>query len=124
MADSKSTSAAPTEAVTHSTHTAKDSCAKLRDVVKEMDCLSQSGLSKIAAVAKLALVRLETPAGHQHIDDIASILELIWGTADDVQNCINHAAETVGCNYVDERQSRRWEAGRQALEAGREMLHG
>lgn len=124
MATSKSTPAAPIDAVTHSTPSAKDATAKLRSVVQEMDCLSQGGFSRIAAVAKLALTRLETPAGHQHIEDIANVLELIWGTADDIQNCINHAAETVGCSYVDEREIRRWQAGRQACEAGREMLHG
>ena len=124
MAISKSTPAAPLDAVTHSTRSSNADILKLRSIVQEMDCLSQGGFSRIAAVAKLALTRLETPAGHQHIEDIANVLELIWGTADDVQNCINHAAETVGCCCVDESEIRRREAGRQAREADREMLHG
>ncbi len=124
MATSKSTPAAPFDAVTHSTRSSNADIPKLRRVVQEMDSLSQGGFARIAAVAKLALSRLETPAGHQHIEDIANVLELIWGTADDMQNCINHAAETVGCNYVDEHEGRRWEARRQAREADREMLHG
>ncbi len=75
-----------------------------------MDCLSQGGFSEISSIAKLALSRLETPDGYQHLDDIANALAAIWGTAERIQNCINSEAELVGCNYVDDAQRRRWDA--------------
>lgn len=91
---------------------------KLRNAVEFMDCLSQGGFSEIASIAKLALSSLETPDGYRHLDNIANALKAIWGKADNIQNCINSEAEQVGCNYTDDDQRRRWDALRQAREAG------
>lgn len=98
--------------------------AKLRQVVSDIDCMSQDGFSKISTVAKLALSLLETPEGHSHLDDIATALELISCTAENSQDCINSEAETVGCNYIDEAQRRRWAAALRAGEARKELQHG
>lgn len=87
---------------------------KLRNLVVDIDCLSQCGFSEISSIAKLALSRLETPDGHRHIDDIANALKAIWGKADEIKSCIYFQAEDVGCNYVDEAQQRRWDAKREA----------
>jgi len=90
---------------------------KLRGVIEFMDCLSQGGLSEISSIAKLALSRLETPDGYDHLDDIANALAAIWGKADETQNCINAEAEQVGCNYIDEAWRRRLTAQRAHREA-------
>ncbi len=82
----------------------------LRAAVNAMDRLSQGGFTEIASIAKLALARLETPDGHQHIGDIANALKVIWGTADEIADCINFEAGNVGCNYVDESLRRRMAA--------------
>jgi len=90
-------------------HTASD-VQKLRNAVKFMDCLSQSGFSEISSIAKLALCSLETPDGYRHLNDIANALKTILDKADDTQNCINIEAEQVGCSYADESQHRLWNA--------------
>lgn len=91
---------------------------KLRATVNYMDNLSQGGFSEIAAIAKLALMSLETPEGHRHLDNVVHALRNIWGRADDVQNSINCEAEEVGCNYVDEAEQRRQDARQAARERG------
>lgn len=91
---------------------------KLRAAVNFMDCLSQGAFSEISSIAKLALAYMETPDGYRHPDNIAQALRAIWGNADDIQNCINSEAARVGCNYTDDAERRRWEAYRQAREAG------
>ena len=90
---------------------------KLCNAVESMDGLSQDGFSEIAAIAKLALAWLEKPDAYRHMDVTANALSAIWGKAEDIQNCINSQAEEVGCNYVDDAQSRRWAAQRAAREA-------
>jgi len=91
---------------------------KLRNAVEFMDCLSQDGFSEIASIARIALSSLETPNGYRNLDNIANALKAILGKADDIQNCINGEAEQVGCNYTDDARRRRWDALRQAREAG------
>jgi hypothetical protein len=51
---------------------------QLRETIKLMDCLAQSGFSEISSIAKLALSYLETPDGYRHIDNIANALVAIW----------------------------------------------
>lgn len=89
----------------------------LRDAVETMDSLSQEGFAEIASIAKLALAALETPDGYRQMCNIVNAFKAIWGKADDIQNCINCAAEGVGCSYVDEAQNRRLAAQYQALKA-------
>lgn len=83
---------------------------RLRDAVLNMDCLSQTGFSQIAAIARLSLLAMETPAAQQHTCTLATALEAIQTIADDIQSCINSTAEGVGCNYIDSPARRRMAA--------------
>ena len=85
---------------------------KLRDTVNVMDCLSQGGFSEIAAIASLALRSLENSEGYRNRDDIAAAFAAIRGKAQDIGNCINSEAESVGCNYTNDAERRRWAAER------------
>lgn len=80
---------------------------RLCEAIETMSILSQAGFSQIEAIAKLALSGLETPEGYKHIEIIAKAFEIIQEKALDIRNCINCAAEEVGCNYIDESQRRR-----------------
>ncbi|AST27437.1 hypothetical protein [Ralstonia pseudosolanacearum] len=91
----------------------------LRYTINTIDAMSQSGFSEIAAIAGLALSRLETPEGYLHLEDIAYALQAIRNKARDIENCINAEAESVGCNYKDAAQRRRFAAHRAAQEARR-----
>ncbi len=119
----------PSPAVNAATHSQAQGITdpemqKLRNTVEWMDCLSQDAFSKITTMARLALASLEAPDGHRHLDDIANALGAIWSTAEVAENGINYEAETVGCNYKDEAQRRRWAAARQAREETKEVQHG
>ena len=97
---------------------------QLRSAISDMDCMSQSGVSSIAAITKLAPAALENPMTCNDIDSIAAALESIRSTAMDVENCINATAEGVGCHYVDAAQRRRWEAKREAESKKVKLSHG
>src|ERR1700730_3630776 len=97
--------------------TKKPDVKDLRNSIELMDSLSSTGLSEISAIARLALIALESPMGYQHPEIIANALRAIWGKADDIQNCINAEAESVGCNYRDELIERRYAAYRAVREA-------
>jgi len=89
----------------------KPSNEDLKDVVKTIDSLSQKGFSEIGAIARLALVALESPSLHHRTsDDIAKALQAICYMSDDTSNCINCEAEQVGSHYVDESRARRHKA--------------
>lgn len=88
---------------------------ELRAAIDLMDNLSQEGLSEITAIAKLALLSLESPDSYRHLDNIAHALKAIWSKANDTQDSINGEAERVGCNHVDKAERRRWDAQRIAL---------
>lgn len=86
------------------------SVKELQNACSFMDALSQSALSEIGAIAQLALVSLETPEGHGHVERLAFAFKAIWNRADDTMKCINAEAEQVGCNHVDEAERRRMRA--------------
>lgn len=90
---------------------------ELRRTVESMDSLSQEGFSEISFIAKIAISALKTPGGYQHMDDIANAFKAIWVRADDIRNCINCEAESVGCNYTNDDQRRRQDALHQIGEA-------
>jgi hypothetical protein len=87
---------------------------KLGEAIENIDAMSQDGFSEIAAVAGLALSRLETPEGLLNLEDIAYALQLIRSKAQDIEAGINWEAEQVGCNYKDAAMLRRFEARRAA----------
>lgn len=75
--------------------------ARLQNAITDMDALSQSAFSEIAAIARLAVKALEADANNSLINvDIIHAFNAIQCKADDVQNCINYQAEEVGCNWV------------------------
>lgn len=96
------------------TPTPSNDLRRLQAAVTDMDCLAHGGFSEISAIATLALAALETPAGYRHPETIAQALIAIRGKADDIDNCIGHQAEEVGCNYHDPNTARRRDAARAA----------
>ena len=90
---------------------------QLRNAVTEIDTMAQGAFSEIAAIAKLALATLETPAAYIDPESMAILLNAIWGKAIDAENYINVEAEGVGCNYIDQAERRRSDARRKAREA-------
>lgn len=92
---------------------------RLQGVIGDMDSLSQAGFSEISAIARLALVALETPEGRSDMEIIAQALISIHSKACDIENVINYQAEEVGCNYRNPNTARRYAAAR----ALREVNH-
>lgn len=78
--------------------------------IRSIDAASQRGLGQIGALAKLAINALETEEGSLDFESMAWVLACISEKAEEVENAINAAAESVGCNYVDEAYSRRIDA--------------
>jgi len=85
---------------------------KFKSTVYDMDYLSQCGFTEISAVAKLALIALESPGAHRNPEHIAQAFVVILGRANDFMNSINCEAENVGCNYSDKREGARADAWR------------
>jgi len=80
---------------------------EFKSAVYEMDYLSQCGFTEISAVAKLALIALESPNAYQNPKHIAQAFVVILGRANDLMNAINCEAENVECAYIDKRE-RAW----------------
>ncbi|MGL6155744.1 MAG: hypothetical protein ACRC1O_03960 [Ralstonia mannitolilytica] len=104
--------------------TATADAQQLRYTIESIDTMSQNAFSEIAAIAGLALSRLETPEGFLHPEDIAYALQAIRSKAQDIESCINAEAESVGCNYKDASMLRRFDAHRaaEAMRSKREVL--
>lgn len=90
---------------------------QLCEAVTGMDSMAQGAFSEIAAIAKLALASLETPAAYTNPEVMAYALTAIWNRALDAENCINCIAEGVGCNYKNEAMHLRSAAKRKASES-------
>lgn len=86
----------------------------LAQAVKLMDSLSQEAFQSIIAVARLALIALESPAGHRNMSALAFALENIATKADDAMGSINFEAEKVGHDWHDDASQRRSRAAREA----------
>lgn len=63
---------------------ASDDIHRLQVAIMNMDSLAQGGFSEISAIAKLALVAMETPYGYLHPETIAQALRAICS------NCRRH----------------------------------
>ncbi|PTQ88354.1 hypothetical protein C8R30_15311 [Nitrosomonas nitrosa] len=94
---------------------------KLRSVITDMDSLAQEGFLGIRSIAKLALLSLETPEGHRHIEDVAQALNTIWATAESMGDCVKSRAEDAGCNYTDDSRDRRHAAYMAAMAKERQL---
>ena len=96
---------------------AGSSVEALQNAVSLMDAMAQGGFCKIAAIARLALLALETPRGAGDTESLAYALECIRDLSVETVDCINATAEDVGHNYTDKAWDRRTKAyfmGRQA----------
>ena len=87
----------------------KHSVEKLSTAINNMDSLSQQGFSEISSIARLTIAAMESPtiSVKTSNDDVLHILQVIWGIANDIENCINVEAEGVGCHYVSEATQKR-----------------
>ncbi|VVE01515.1 hypothetical protein [Pandoraea terrigena] len=90
---------------------------QLRTTIIDNDALAQDGFEEIRAIAKLALMALETPAGQNSPETLARAFEAIWGISERVEGAISSNAEEVGCNYVDSRFESRAKAMAEARHA-------
>ncbi len=81
-----------------------------RRTIEEMDSLAQEGLSHIRAIARLALIALQTPDGHRDTQSLAVAFHAIWCEASATEVNINAAANDVGCAHVDRAHFRRMDA--------------
>lgn len=91
----------------------------LREVVMAMDELSQDGFGRIKGLTQLALLSLEAPEGHRNTGDLVAALKTIGMIAEDMENCINSEAGSVGCGYQDPAWKRRADARRSFLDSQR-----
>ncbi|WP_374625080.1 hypothetical protein [Pandoraea sp.] len=90
---------------------------ELRTTVIDNGELARYGFEEIRAIAKLALMALETPAGQDSVETLARAFEAIWGISESVEDAISSNAEGVGCTYVDSRFERRSKAMLEARHA-------
>ena len=81
----------------------------LQSAVESIDSLSQYGFSRISSIAKIAIVALESPTQNLKTpENIRNALSAIAGMADDIENCINAEAESVGCDHKELRHVHQW----------------
>lgn len=75
--------------------------------IETMDRLAQVGLNEIEAIARLALLSLETPDGQRNIENVALALHAIVQKADFTCDAITYEADEVGRGYKDDSRMRR-----------------
>lgn len=93
--------------------------AEFREGVEQMDRWSQWAFDKINALAKLALLGMESPEIFRHPDVMAETLHTIAYLAEDARNLINLQAEGVGADHKSEPEL---EASRRRLAAMRAAM--
>ena len=81
--------------------------AALQEAAEMMACYADEALADIRAIARCALLALESPSGQRSMQDIAVALEVIWRKADDGYEWIGCEAERVGCGYINAHRVRR-----------------
>lgn len=89
---------------------------KHADSIQLIDCFSQQGFGRISALARVALLALESDLKVQQIEAFAGVFEEIQAIAEDMESCINVEAEEAGCNYVNPAHARRMEAFSRSLD--------
>ncbi|MBB5188545.1 hypothetical protein HNQ57_002835 [Zhongshania antarctica] len=79
-----------------------DSTRELCNTIQFMDALSQEGFGQIASIAELLKSAIEKGIEDNNLrpEDLYMSVCAIRGKAQDIENCINSEAESVGCNYV------------------------
>lgn len=89
----------------------------LENAVINIHGLATDGLSQVEAIAKLALLALQTPDAYRHPENLAIALEAIWGIAQTNNACVDSEAESADCKVSDKAGNLRWAACRVAREA-------
>lgn len=74
---------------------------RLRNTVKTMDAMAQEGFGGIEALARVALMALETPDAHRFPELIAGVLSTIAGIAQTTKDAAISCAEDVGCGWQE-----------------------
>ncbi len=99
---------------------------RLRGTVKDLDALSQEGFSSIEALARVALMALETPDAHRFPELLAGVLGTIAGIAQTTKSAASACAVGVGCGWDagPRDELRRMEAHRAAREYEARFVRG
>lgn len=79
---------------------------KFKELVREIDRITQTEMKLIAALASVAQKSLESPDAIFYVDHLAVLLKRIWANAEGHENAINSMAEDVNCDFSDEEWSR------------------
>lgn len=82
----------------------------LSDTLKLVDSVSQDAFGRIKSLCVVTLLAMEQPGHPLDMEDIAQVLKQIEQASDEAEGCINSEAETLGCNYKDEKWYRRIDA--------------
>lgn len=88
----------------------QDDPVRLQETIADMDAISQDGFSRISALTELLLSTMESPDCFPSMANVAHVLALIRATAFDHENSVNSLAEDMGCNFINDRERRRWAA--------------
>ena len=80
---------------------------ELESAVYEMATLSHCWHERVKSLAGMALTELDRPPSAHALMRVVAALKMIAATSDDIQNCIDVAAERVGMNYCDEHERAR-----------------
>ena len=87
----------------------------LTGAVRTLGRLAQQGANEVDALARMALVWLETPEGCRDLEVVAAALQSISATAQRMEDSVDTALHTVHCGHDDPAQMRRQEARSLAL---------
>lgn len=89
----------------------------LENAVIQIHGLATDGLSQVEAIAKLALMALQTPDAYRHPENIAVALEAIWGIASMNSACVDSEAMSADCKVSNKNWNLRYAARMAAKEA-------
>lgn len=95
---------------------------RLLVAINDLDCMAQTGMSRVASIARLALLAMEAPEAYRGENLLADALSTIVSIADNAMYDINARAEEFDCNYVDRTERRRNDAFFKAREQ-QEPIH-
>lgn len=85
-----------------SQHQVAHRITELETAVSNIYGLATDGFSKIEAIAKLALLAMQTPAAYRHPENIATAFKAIWDIAQTNQSCVESETDEVGCKDDDQ----------------------
>lgn len=86
------------------------SIERLREKLLLVDSVSQDAFGRIKSLCNVALLAMEQHGHPVDIEDLAQVLKQIDQASDEAENCINSEAESVGCDFKDQKWYRRLDA--------------